>query len=202
MTMMENAHFEACYLFAGRYFKDDADTKFGIRKSRFPNLQVRKLTEEDARAIYYSEFYLGYNCHILADTSRAVSFCLFDSVVDSGGEGVRFLKDALRIRYPDLGNSGRVDLETCAAVKFFGDDFLLTVRMREERLRFCSDTLTDPDGLKTAIRRIVDLGRSLSVYDREEGQPPVIRVHTDLHGKNAYYRKDLRHETVGSRTDQ
>ena len=68
----------------GGYVNDSADpggeTKFGISKRSYPNVDIKNLTREQAKTIYLRDFWqpLGEDAH------PAVKFQAFDFAVNSG----------------------------------------------------------------------------------------------------------------------
>ena len=56
-------------------------TKFGISAMSYPGLDIKKLTLEDARKIYYDDYWHPMRCHLI---SYPKGLCLFDSAVNQG----------------------------------------------------------------------------------------------------------------------
>ena len=69
----------------GGYVNDPRDpggeTKFGISKKSYPNLNIRLLTLADAKRIYLRDYWNRLQLDRLPD---AVRFDLFDAAVNSG----------------------------------------------------------------------------------------------------------------------
>ena len=65
----------------GGYVNDPADpggeTKYGISKAAFPNVDIENLTEEDARKIYAKNYWPS-------DIDGVAGFLVFDTAVNSG----------------------------------------------------------------------------------------------------------------------
>lgn len=57
------------------------ETKFGISKSAYPNLDIANLTEEQAKAIYGTDYWLKGNCQKLKPELQYVHF---DTCVNCG----------------------------------------------------------------------------------------------------------------------
>lgn len=71
------------------------ETKYGISKRQYPELDIANLTKADAIAIYYRDYWLAYRCDELPPAFACV---LFDAVVNHRPKpAVRFLQMALRI---------------------------------------------------------------------------------------------------------
>lgn len=68
-------------------------TKFGIASHSYPNLDIKNLSIQDAKAIYRRDFW-----DILNDAHPAVKFQLFDAAVNHGhGNSIRFLQRAVKV---------------------------------------------------------------------------------------------------------
>lgn len=100
----------------GGYVNDKYDpggeTKFGISKKAYPNLDVANLTLEDAKKIYYRDYWLSSGAKV-ADISPELAMILFDTAVNMGaGTAVRFLQRTLRVK-----EDGIIGEETKAALQ-------------------------------------------------------------------------------------
>ena len=83
----------------GGYVNDPDDyggeTKYGITKRRYPDLNIKYLTKEKARDIYYSDFYVALNLHYIEDDLLALH--IFDMAVNAGRKNaVMLLQNLLR----------------------------------------------------------------------------------------------------------
>lgn len=123
----------------GGYVNDLADpggeTNWGISKRSYPNLDIAKLTREDARAIYRRDFWdvLGDDAH------PAIKFQVFDFAVNSGiGTAIRKLQVAVGVA--DDGHWGPVS--AAALSKMDVNDVLM--RFIAERLDFWRKLSTWP----------------------------------------------------------
>lgn len=81
----------------GGYVNHPADpggeTKFGISKRSYPDVNIRTLTVDGAKAIYRRDFWLP-----LADAHPAIKFQVFDFAVNSGTQtAVRKLQSAIGV---------------------------------------------------------------------------------------------------------
>lgn len=86
------------------------ETQWGISKRSYPNLDIKALTREGARKIYYDDFW--QRAH-MDEYDGAVAFQVFDIAVNSGiGTAVKLLQRAAGVA--DDGDIGPV---TIAAVK-------------------------------------------------------------------------------------
>lgn len=83
----------------GGYVNDPNDpggeTKWGISKRSYPHLNIKELSRDGARALYYTDFWLRIHADKLRD---GVAFQLFDFAVNSGiGTAVRYFQRALGV---------------------------------------------------------------------------------------------------------
>lgn len=144
----------------GGYVNDPADpggeTKWGISKRAYPDLDIAALTRDDARAIYRRDL---WEKHQLAALPEAVAFQVFDFAVNSGTEtAVRKLQQAVGVA--DDGHVGPVTLAAIAAMS--AHDVL--VRYLAARLKFLAKlTVWDRFGRGWANRIADDL-----IYSAED----------------------------------
>lgn len=80
----------------GGYHNDPKDpggeTKYGISKKQYPNLDIKKLTVQDAKNIYYNDYWKGRGVEGLSD-QKIANFAL-DTVVQHG-KGPSLLQKAV-----------------------------------------------------------------------------------------------------------
>lgn len=90
-----NTAFNLILINEGGYVNDPHDkggeTKYGISKRAYPNIDIKNLTLEQARAIYHRDYWLRCKCEFLPD---ALSVAVFDYAVNSGVK--RAIKDLQR----------------------------------------------------------------------------------------------------------
>lgn len=104
------------------------ETNWGISKRAYPHLNIKKLTREDAKAIYKRDFWSRVNGDKLHD---GVAYQLFDFAVNSGAEtAVRYFQRALGVA--DDGDWGPESQK--AADKMSESDQIM--RLCAERLEF------------------------------------------------------------------
>jgi len=98
------AYFDDCFDkllgHEGGYVFNPADpggeTKWGISKRSYPNLDIKNLTVEDAKRIYWRDYWLRCGCE---DLPRGLAFDVFDAAVNSGAnQAARWLQTALGVR--------------------------------------------------------------------------------------------------------
>jgi lysozyme family protein len=134
----------------GGYVNDPQDpggeTNWGISKRSYPHVDIRNMTREKARDIYYQDFWLPLNGDQLHD---GVAWQLFDFAVNSGiGTAIRAYQRALGVA--DDGHFGPVSL---AAAKAATETDQI-MRLLAERLDFMTRTNNWPYHGKGWARRI------------------------------------------------
>lgn len=98
----------------GGYVNDPRDpggeTKFGISKRAYPQLDIKNLTREQAIAIYDRDYYSAFR---LNELPEAVAYCVLDFGVNAGpGRAVKALQRVL-----GLTTDGKLGPKTIAAVR-------------------------------------------------------------------------------------
>ena len=83
----------------GGYVNDPADpggeTKYGISKRSYPDVDIKNLTLAEAKVIYYQDFWVKAHCD---EMPPLVAFNVFDAAVNHGrGQAIRFLQRALNV---------------------------------------------------------------------------------------------------------
>jgi len=98
--------FEKCFAFTigeeGGYANHPKDkggeTKWGISKNQYPNLDIPSLTKEDARTIYLRDYWEPSGANLLPDK---LSLVHFDSAINHGvPRAVKFLQSIVGV-FPD-----------------------------------------------------------------------------------------------------
>lgn len=130
--------FEALIGHEGGYVNDPCDpggeTKFGISKRAYPNVDIKALTLEQAKAIYKSDYWDRSQCDSLPPV---VAFQVFDTAVNSGiGQSIRFLQRAVGV-----ADDGQVGPLTINAVKRL-DAETIVARFNGQRLDFMTKLST------------------------------------------------------------
>lgn len=78
--------FECLLTTEGGYVDDKNDpggeTKYGISKRAYPNVDIKNLTVEQARAIYERDYWQAAGCDQITDP--ALAFLMFDTAVNQG----------------------------------------------------------------------------------------------------------------------
>lgn len=124
------------------------ETKFGITRRSYPDLDIASLTVEDAKKIYRADFWQRLNLDKLPTELR---FHIFDAAVNSGrGNAARFLQRALGIA--DDGIIGPITLQWASQV----NPLYLVMWYSGERLSFMTRLSTWRTFGKGWVRRIAD----------------------------------------------
>lgn len=114
----------------GGYVNDPADlggeTSFGISKRSYPNVDIKALTRDGAKAIYEADFWKP-----LADADPAIKFQVFDFAVNGGlSAAIRKLQAAIGVA--DDGHWGPHSMAVLGGMDV--NDVLL--KFNAQRLRF------------------------------------------------------------------
>lgn len=111
-------------------------TKYGIAANTYGDLDIKNLTLEDAKKIYYRDWWLKAGADQL---DAAIVFQLWDFAVNAGmGTAMRALQRAARVS--DDGNIGPLTLRAVRAMST--TDVLM--RFAAQRLRFYTSLSTWP----------------------------------------------------------
>ncbi len=88
MTPTFERAFKLLMQFEGGYVNDPTDpggeTKFGISKSEYPDLNIKNLTEEQAKEIYWRDYWLKARCPDLETVHPKLAIYHFDTAVNAG----------------------------------------------------------------------------------------------------------------------
>lgn len=122
------------------------ETNWGISKRSYPDLDIKKLTREDARAVYLRDFWNRIHADELFD---GVAYQTFDFAVNSGIEtAVRYLQRAVGVA--DDGHWGKIS-RAAAASQSESDSIM---RLNAERLDFMTRLNNWPNASRGWARRI------------------------------------------------
>lgn len=131
--------------FEGGYIDDKNDnggeTKYGISKRSYPDVNIESLTIEQAKHIYYRDFWNTKQMELSSIDDEKIAIELFDTAVNMGvGVASKFLQEALNLMnrnqkdWNDLVIDGFCGVETFKAYKKARKDILLKVL---NGLQFC-----------------------------------------------------------------
>ena len=135
---------EGGYVFDAR--DPGGETKFGISKRAYPNIDIHALTLDGAKSIYRKDYWQRCRCDELP---QGVAFDVFDAAVNSGpGQAIRWLQRAVGV-----ADDGIIGPVTLAAVRK-SDPAALRARYSGVRLEFMTQLSTWPAFGKGWARRI------------------------------------------------
>ena len=145
-----DAAFEALIGHEGGYVNDPRDpggeTKFGISKRAYPNVDIKSLTLDAAKAIYRKDYWGPAQAEALP---ACVAFDVFDMAVNSGVKtAIRTLQRAL-----DVSHDGVLGPISLAAAQQ-ADPYRLKAAFNGERLELMTDLSNWPSHGKGWVRRI------------------------------------------------
>ena len=123
-------------------------TKYGISAMSYPQIDIRMLSLENAKKIYYEEFWLKAHCDELPSSIR---FDVFDMAVNSGvAATIKTLQKAIGA-LPD----GIIGAKTRKLLSLYGDE-RLDKRLSAQRLLYICDIGTFPTFGKGWVRRVAN----------------------------------------------
>ena len=136
----------------GGYVNDSRDpggeTKFGISKRAYPQVDIKNLTLDAAKAIYKRDYWDRAQCDKLPPS---VAYVLFDAAVNSGiGQAIRFLQRAVNV-----ADDGVIGPMTIAAVTRL-DAASVCARYIGQRLEFMTKLTTWDAFSRGWSRRLAD----------------------------------------------
>ena len=94
----------------GGYVNDPKDpggeTKFGVSKKAYPDLDIKNLTEEDARDIYRKDYWDKYKVESLKEDLRHI---YFDMCINMGsGRAVKIMQEAANSKGANIKVDGGI----------------------------------------------------------------------------------------------
>ena len=106
------------------------ETKWGISKRSYPNLDIKALTVDQAKSIYMHDYWQPLQLELLPVEVR---YDLFDAAVNSGNkQAIKWLQRAARVL--DDGILGKITLAACTNTP----GYVLSARFNGHRLQFMS----------------------------------------------------------------
>ncbi|MDR3187307.1 MAG: hypothetical protein LBT63_02690 [Holosporaceae bacterium] len=111
--------FEYLMYHEGGYVNDKNDaggeTKFGISKRSYPHLDIKNLTPDQTKQIYFVDFWTKAKCEQIKDDNLATKF--FDLCVNTGiGQATRLIQRALRSAGQIVAEDGIIGQNTLATI--------------------------------------------------------------------------------------
>ncbi len=109
-------------------------TKYGLAAMTYPDLDIKELTLDDAKAIYRRDWWCYLN---MAQWPKAMQYQMFDAAINHGiGRANQFIQWAVRVK-----EDGKVGPVTRAAVEAMDINDLL-FRFLAKRLRYFTEVKT------------------------------------------------------------
>lgn len=148
--------FRELILIEGGYVNDPLDkggkTKYGISQKAFPNTNIKSLTLEQAKGIYYKHYWSHPRMNLDLLPDYAVALELFDTGVNMGtGIARRILQEALNLlnrngkNFKDLQVDGIIGAKTFAAYQQVDKKTLLKVLNGLQFMRYVEICLANPE---------------------------------------------------------
>jgi len=114
----------------GGYVNDPDDkggeTKYGISKRSYPDINIKELSFEQAKEIYFKDYWERQGCHLM-EGHPEIAIEIFDTSVNMGvGRGAKIFQEALNLSnrnekdYRDIavdGGIGSITISTLRACK-------------------------------------------------------------------------------------
>ena len=132
------------------------ETKYGIAKASFPDLDIKNLTVDDAKKIYYSNYWntKHMNLDTIAEFSAELAIELFDSAVNQGvGTAAEFLQESLNLMnrdqklFPDMtvdSFAGPTTMKALHSLRSYDKPSLLKVFSGLQFMRYYDIVKKDP----------------------------------------------------------
>ena len=86
------------------------ETKYGISKRAYPNVDIASLTIDDAREIYFKDY---WKKNRVEELTKDIRFCYFDMCVNMGGSrACKILQKTANAKGENLSVDGRIGKNT------------------------------------------------------------------------------------------
>jgi lysozyme family protein len=137
---------EETFLHEGGYVNDPDDrggeTKYGISKRAFPDVDIKGLTKEKAAYIYYIHYWEKAKCSVVDADIRAI---YFDMCVNFGiGGAVRVLQETANSKGAMIKVDGKFGPNTAKAIRGLNVERVRAFRL----LRFAKIVISKPNQKK------------------------------------------------------
>lgn len=154
MTNFEKA-FDEVIGIEGGYVNDPTDrggeTKYGISKRAYPDVDIKNLTLLKARKIYYNDYWKTKYLDLNKIGDYSIASELFDTAVNMGVRtAAKMLQKALNLmnrngkNYPDMAVDGYAGPVTLSAYKKVDKSILLKVLNGLQFMRYVEIVVTNP----------------------------------------------------------
>lgn len=121
-------------------------TKYGISQKAYPELDIINLTKDDARKIYYFDYWVKQNCEKFG---QKLGTFIFDSSVNCGRSRTgKWLQEIINLKVNILKVDGVIGQKTVTATSVLSEDEIL-LGMVGKRVKHYSDVIRNyPDQYK------------------------------------------------------
>lgn len=144
-------------------------TKWGVSAMSYPDLDIKNLTQDDAKRIYKRDYWDRVEGDLLP---AGVDLCTFDSSVNSGvGQGAKWLQRAVGVAAD--GDIGQATVEAVQAA----DDHLTINRMSDDRLNMLKGLKTWPTygkGWSTRVENVRKTAHKMVAFPSAPEPEPVL----------------------------
>lgn len=146
--------------YSNHSWDNGGETNFGITKASYPDLDIKELTLEDAKVIYYKDYWLSCSCD---EMPLPLALHVFDLAVNSGQVySKKVLQKALNVK-----DDGIIGPKTIEAINLCEDIGLVTDDIASERLELMinhEDWQIAKKGWKRRVNRISRRAGELQNY--------------------------------------
>jgi lysozyme family protein len=126
--------------YANHPFDRGGKTKYGISQKSYPKINIEKLQKDDAKQIYYNDFWKKYNVHLIKNERLAIR--LFDTMVLSGPRRATLIleESIVRLGY-DIPVDGIFDPELLNIINKMSPEEIekLLIEFQKEMIDFFKD---------------------------------------------------------------
>lgn len=148
--------------FEGGYVNDPQDpggeTKYGISKRAYPNLDIKNLTMDEAKDVYFVNYWKKMHCDKLSD---GINLAVFDCSVNQGTSRATLFLQKLAGTKQD----GIIGPKTLAAVNKKDQKHFLVNYLTERQLHYVSLSKFDRFG-RGWTRRIFEIATNTIFYKK------------------------------------
>ena len=120
----------------GGYVNDPVDpggeTNYGISKRSYPNLDIRNLSVDQAKEIYFNDFYKKFRIEDIKDEDTSLQ--LFDFGVNAGGNAVKVMQRILGLK-----DDGVIGNDTLTAINSYSNPAKLHNLFVDARVKYYND---------------------------------------------------------------
>ena len=123
------------------------ETKFGISKKSYPEIDINQLTLEKAKDIYYKDFWLKSKCYKIIHPKIAIK--VFDISVNTGiNTAIKILQRSIRASGGYLNEDGIIGQKTILYANEINEEVLLS-SLKSEIAGYYRLLIAKNDKLKT-----------------------------------------------------